>query len=150
VPEAAACQRPGKKNNKKLCKLRATSQSTQTANMAGGSTIKLPHLEAYPVHVSLFQDVKNADFLRQQLLQGNTDFEYAFMDATTIISVNHLLAAVFRAMNDMLQNRLKSRNVHSEIVFSLSPNNNVSLIHSVLLFHIVQSPAARFPAWLVE
>jgi len=40
--------------------------------------------------------------------------------------MNHVLAAVFRAINDMLQSRLKSRNVHSEIVFSLSPNNNVS------------------------
>ncbi|KAK0258073.1 hypothetical protein LTR91_018616 [Friedmanniomyces endolithicus] len=26
----------------------------------------------------------------------------------------------------MLQDRLKSKNVHSEIVFSLSPNNNIS------------------------
>jgi hypothetical protein len=39
--------------------------------------------------------------------------------------VNHALAAVFRAMNDMLHARLKSRNVHSEVVFSLNPNNNV-------------------------
>jgi EKC/KEOPS complex subunit CGI121/TPRKB len=38
----------------------------------------------------------------------------------------HVLAAVFRAANDYLNNRLKSRNVHSEIVFALSPNNNVS------------------------
>ena len=44
-----------------------------------------------------------------------------------IISPNHILAAVFRAVNDYLRDRLKSRNVHSEIVFALSPNNNVSL-----------------------
>lgn len=37
-----------------------------------------------------------------------------------------MLAAVFRALNDMLNNRLKSRNVHSEVVFSLSPNNNIA------------------------
>lgn len=52
--------------------------------MATGSTIELPHLEGYPVHVSLFKDVKNAAFLRQQLLDGNSDFEYAFLDATTV------------------------------------------------------------------
>lgn len=46
---------------------------------------------------------------------------------TQIISPNHLLAAVFRAANDYLRARLKSRNnVHSEIVFALNPNNNVS------------------------
>jgi EKC/KEOPS complex subunit CGI121/TPRKB len=32
-------------------------------------------------------------------------------------------------MNDYLNDRLKSRNVHSEAVFSLSPNNNVCGIH---------------------
>lgn len=42
-----------------------------------------------------------------------------------LLSTTHVLAAVFRALNDQLNARLKSRNVHSEIVFSLSPNNNV-------------------------
>ncbi|KAK3063189.1 hypothetical protein LTR53_019018, partial [Teratosphaeriaceae sp. CCFEE 6253] len=32
----------------------------------------------------------------------------------------------FRAIYDLLQSRLKSKNVHSEIVFSLSPNNNIA------------------------
>ena len=88
--------------------------------------ILLPHLPEHPLRVCLFKDVKNASFLRKQLLEGNTEFEYAFLDATALISRNHILAACFRAINDQLNNRLKSRNVHSEIVFSLSPNNNVS------------------------
>lgn len=37
----------------------------------------------------------------------------------------HALAAVYRALNDHLQGRRRSRNVHAEIVFSLNPNNNV-------------------------
>lgn len=89
-------------------------------------TTTLPHLPLLPLRVCLFKDVKNASFLRQQLLDGNTEFEYAFLDASTLISRNHVLAACFRAINDQLNNRLKSRNVHSEIVFSLSLNNNVS------------------------
>lgn len=36
-------------------------------------------------------------------------------------------------MNDYLNDRLKSRNIHSEIVFSLSPNNNVSLLPTCLV-----------------
>lgn len=36
-----------------------------------------------------------------------------------------ILAACFRGINDMASNRMKSHNVHSEIVFSFSPNNNV-------------------------
>ena len=53
-----------------------------------------------------------------------------------ILSSNHILAAVFRAANDLENGRLKSRNVHSEIVFALSPNNNVSVwMLCVLLQH---------------
>jgi len=89
-------------------------------------TITAPHLPQYPLLVALFTQVENASFLRQQLLQGNTDFEYAFLDASTVLSRNHLLAACFRAINDSLNGRLKTRNVHSEIVFSLSTNNNIA------------------------
>jgi hypothetical protein len=88
-------------------------------------TISLPHLLDHPLRVILFTHVQNASFLRQNLLEGNTDFEYAFLDASVLLSRNHVLAACFRAVNDSINGRLKSRNVHSEIVFSLSTNNNV-------------------------
>ena len=90
--------------------------------------ITLPHLPDHPLHIALFEDVQNASFLRQQLLAGNTDFEYAFLHAPVILSRNHVLTACFRAINDLINNRLKSRNVHSEIVFAMSPNNHVCTI----------------------
>ncbi|KAI6884398.1 hypothetical protein KC360_g4275 [Hortaea werneckii] len=89
-------------------------------------TITLPHLPNQPLHIMLFRNLANAPFLRQQLLQGNSDFQYAFLDAATIMSRDQVLGGCFRAINDMLQERLKSKNVHSEIVFSLSQNNNIS------------------------
>ncbi|GAB7344633.1 hypothetical protein MBLNU457_3118t2 [Dothideomycetes sp. NU457] len=92
--------------------------------MTNMETITLPHLSDHPLFVGLFEDVQNAPFLRKQLLEGNTDFEYAFLDQ--ILSRDHVLAACFKAINDAANNRLKSRNVHSEIVFSMSPNNNIA------------------------
>ncbi|KAI4249648.1 MAG: hypothetical protein L6R40_000437 [Gallowayella cf. fulva] len=90
-------------------------------------TVRLAHLpEDLLIHIALYEDVKNASFLQQQLLDGNTSFEYAFLDASMIVSSTHLLAAVFRAANDRLNGRLKSKNVHSEIVFCLSMNNNIA------------------------
>jgi EKC/KEOPS complex subunit CGI121/TPRKB len=48
-------------------------------------TINLPHLPySVPVHVALYRDVQNATFLRQQLVSGNSDFEYAFIDASMV------------------------------------------------------------------
>ena len=78
------------------------------------------------VYIALFTEIENAAYLRKQLLDGNTAFEFAFLDARCVLSTTHVLAAVFRAVNDMTNNRMKSRNVHSEIVFAFSPNNNVA------------------------
>ncbi|KAJ9659123.1 hypothetical protein H2198_003265 [Neophaeococcomyces mojaviensis] len=88
--------------------------------------IQIAHIpDDLPIYVACYKDVQNASFLKQQLLAGNQVYNYAFVDATTILSRQHLLAAAFRALNDHIHDRLKSNNVHSEIVVCLSSNNNI-------------------------
>ena len=49
------------------------------------STLKLAHLPSdLWVHAALFKDLRNAQYLRNQLLSGNSDFEYAFIDASKV------------------------------------------------------------------
>jgi EKC/KEOPS complex subunit CGI121/TPRKB len=97
-------------------------------------TITLEHLPAtHSVQAALFRDVANAPFLQSQLLGRNADFEYAFLDASTIISRFHLLSAVYKAVTAELAGAMRTPNVHSEIVFSLSSNNNVSPFCSLYL-----------------
>jgi EKC/KEOPS complex subunit CGI121/TPRKB len=52
--------------------------------MASIETINLPHLPSLPVHVALYRDIKNAAFLKAQLLAGQKEFEYAFVDASMV------------------------------------------------------------------
>ena len=88
--------------------------------------VELEHIPSgYEVYIGFFCDVANADFLHQQLLSRNNDFEYAFIDASSVISRLHLLSAVYSALNTLLVGALRTPNVHSEIVTSLSTNNNV-------------------------
>lgn len=48
-------------------------------------TIQLQHIPAdMPIHLALYRDVRNTAFLRQQLLSGNEEFEYAFIDVTMV------------------------------------------------------------------
>lgn len=49
-----------------------------------------------------------------------------------ILSEIHIYAACFQAISNKISNKLKTRNVHSEIVFCLSPKNNVRLTFSNL------------------
>jgi EKC/KEOPS complex subunit CGI121/TPRKB len=87
------------------------------------------HLEhvppTYQVYTALFRDVANTEFLHKQLLSRNTDFQYAFIDASSVISRLHLLSAVYSAVNALLDGTLRTPNVHSEMVVSFNINNNV-------------------------
>ncbi|EEY23814.1 CGI121 [Verticillium alfalfae VaMs.102] len=78
------------------------------------------------VHVALFRGVQNAGFLHSQLLARNAAFEYAFVDASVVASRNQILAAAFRALAAKLSDNLRTPNVHSELVTSLSPSNNIA------------------------
>jgi len=60
--------------------------------MASLQTLHLVHLPPdLAVHVALYTDVENASFLRDQLLQGNPDFEYALVDASIVCGSGSLL-----------------------------------------------------------
>jgi EKC/KEOPS complex subunit CGI121/TPRKB len=89
-------------------------------------TVPLEHIPStHSVHVALFRDVTNAQFLQSQLLSRNPEFEYAFVDASTVASRFHLLSAVYKAINIETSGNMKTPNIHSEIVCALSSNNNV-------------------------
>ncbi|KAL7949745.1 kinase binding protein CGI-121 domain-containing protein [Trichoderma barbatum] len=89
--------------------------------------IELEHVpSSYRIYLALFRNVKNAGFLHQQLLARNAEFEYAFVDASTILSRLHLLSAVFKAVNSSVNGALRTPNVHSETVVSLSSSSNIA------------------------
>lgn len=89
--------------------------------------VVLDHLpSSRAVYVTLYRDVRNAAFLHSQLLAHNGDFEYALIDASVIFSRLQLLSAVFKAITHSVNGALKTPNVHSEIVMSLSPSNNIA------------------------
>lgn len=53
--------------------------------MALLQSINLEHIPtSHTVHIALYRDIRNASFLHQQLLAGNTDFEYALIDASVV------------------------------------------------------------------
>lgn len=90
-------------------------------------TVALEHVPStHSVHVAFFKGVANAGYLQSQLLARNADFEYAFIDATTVVSRLQVLAAAYKALSVLLEGKLKSPNVHAEAVLALSASNNVS------------------------
>ncbi|KAI0753593.1 CGI-121-domain-containing protein [Irpex lacteus] len=94
-----------------------------------------PHLRT--VHIALFSNVQNAAELRNRLVQAASmtgpegererkAVNFAFVDARLIASVQHLKTAVYHAALAATQGALKTKYVHSEIIWTLNPTNNIT------------------------
>jgi EKC/KEOPS complex subunit CGI121/TPRKB len=91
-------------------------------------TTTFPQYPDRRVLIALFENVENAAEIKQRVLQPASDADalnYAFISATTVYSIEHLLAAVYRAFVDGSDGQARTKSVHSDIIFSLSPNNNI-------------------------
>ncbi|KZV63249.1 CGI-121-domain-containing protein, partial [Peniophora sp. CONT] len=89
------------------------------------------------VHIALFRNVSNSSQIRQRIIaaatstgeKGDTERErlnFAFVDARLITSVLHLQTAVYQAILAEKQGALRTKTVHSEILFALNPSNNIT------------------------
>jgi Kinase binding protein CGI-121 len=75
-------------------------------------TIRLAHIHPHlPIYVTLYHSVQNAAFLRQQLLAGKSEFEYAFIDANMVRSIVPILFVqrIDHAQVDIVTNPYPSR-----------------------------------------
>nr|XP_036578609.1 kinase binding protein-like protein [Colletotrichum truncatum]KAF6785904.1 kinase binding protein-like protein [Colletotrichum truncatum] len=105
----------------------STSPCRRSAIMSIIETIPIDHVPAdHTVHIAFFKDIQNAGFLHSQLLARNAEFEYALIDASVAVSRTHILAAAFKAVTAKVDGSLKTPNVHSELVASLSSANNIA------------------------
>eukprot|EP00128_Syssomonas_multiformis_P006943 Colp12_sorted_trinity150504_noHs@15360 len=83
--------------------------------------------EYFPDHnitLGLFKSIKNASELRQLLLTGA--LELSIIDASMVVSEFQILLSANKALTHLKHGKMKTKNVHSEIVFNLSPANSIS------------------------
>ncbi|KAJ7695735.1 kinase binding protein CGI-121-domain-containing protein [Mycena rosella] len=105
---------------------------------------QLPQFPAHLscVHAALYTDVSDADLLRKRLITASTAegvdgererdaLNFSFIEARlvwlfSITSVNHMRTAVYQALLAASQDSLRTKTVHSEIIWALNPTNNIS------------------------
>uniref|UniRef100_A0A0N5AWV1 EKC/KEOPS complex subunit cgi121 n=1 Tax=Syphacia muris TaxID=451379 RepID=A0A0N5AWV1_9BILA len=80
----------------------------------------------------IFRDVKNAKQLQQELRSGKIDA--ALIKPELVLEVFILLAAANRAVHQAAHNRLYTRSLHAELIYSLSPGRNIN--ESLITFGI--------------
>ncbi|KAI0922299.1 hypothetical protein AcW2_007031 [Taiwanofungus camphoratus] len=105
------------------------------------------------VYITLFTNVSNASQLRSRiirasLMQGDEgDLEreavnFAFIDARLICSVLHLQTAIIQAILAHSQGSLRTKTVHSEVLWALSPSNNIT--EAIKRFGVSDSATSLF------
>ncbi|CAO3612778.1 unnamed protein product [Mucor fragilis] len=85
-------------------------------------------LELHPtrkVHIALFRNVTNASELRQRLISQDNTLACSLINAKLVINKLHVLLAANRAVSDESMGKLKTHNVHSEILYDFGTTNNI-------------------------
>ncbi|CAE6445954.1 unnamed protein product [Rhizoctonia solani] len=105
------------------------------------------------VHVALFTNVQNAPELRSRLIKASTmegeggekereAVNFAFVDAAPITSLLHLQTAIQQATLASTDGALRTKTVHSEILWALNSSNNIS--ESIKRFGVSDSSKSLF------
>ncbi|EKM59020.1 uncharacterized protein PHACADRAFT_113172 [Phanerochaete carnosa HHB-10118-sp] len=102
-------------------------------------TYRYPQLppEIESVYIALFTDIQNATELKKRLVaasvmsgdEGEVEREavnFAFIDARLVTSVTHLQTGIYHAILAATQDSLRTKTVHSEVLWTLNPSNNIS------------------------
>lgn len=76
------------------------------------------------LRLCLFTEVNNAHVLREKLRSGEIDA--AMIRAELVLEPFIVLAAANRAVHQAAHNRLSTRSLAAELVYSLSPSRNIS------------------------
>lgn len=53
------------------------------------------------------------------------ELPFAFIDARTVISVEQISSAIYKALVESTYNRMRTKTLHSECILSLSPSSNI-------------------------
>ncbi|KJA18218.1 hypothetical protein HYPSUDRAFT_45553 [Hypholoma sublateritium FD-334 SS-4] len=102
-------------------------------------SLSFPQFEARnsQVSVALFRNVANSGALKLRIISASTTegdlgeaereaVKFAFVDARLITSKLHLETAIYQAILADSQGALRTRTVHSEILYLLNPTHNIT------------------------
>ena len=87
-------------------------------------TVNLELFPEYTVSFALFNDVTNVSALRQKLLKG--EISCTMVNTNLIPDVFTVLLACNRAVYNITNSSMKTRSIHTEVLYNLSPTSSIT------------------------
>lgn len=87
--------------------------------------LQVPVFDAYVGMAVLVDHVTNTATIKENLIKGNTQYDYAFVNAKNIVSLEQIYSAYYKVMQDSSYHTMKSRTLHTEFIYALSPFKNI-------------------------
>lgn len=90
--------------------------------------VQLPQFPEVNVYLSYHNKV-SADTLatvKEQLINRNEKYDFCFLSTSNIVSLKQLRSALYTAVRKYKQGAMKSSSVYTEVIYSLSPVNNIN------------------------
>lgn len=87
-----------------------------------------PQFPDYHVHISYYQNTDQAvlSHIKQELRNGNPEYDYCFISTTHLISLDQLRCSLHRSIQNHSLNRMRAKTLNTEILYNLSPTNNIN------------------------
>lgn len=91
-------------------------------------TIKFPQFPNVCVFLSYFDNVPSERLktIKEQLISRNEKYDYCFLSTTHLASLQQLRNSIYSAVRNQVLGVMKATSVNTEIIFSLSPVNNIN------------------------
>lgn len=87
--------------------------------------LEVPIFTSHKALAVLVNDVQNLETIKKNLIQGNREYDYAFINAKNIVCMEQLYSAYYKVMQNFHYETMKSKSLHTEIIYALSPFKNI-------------------------
>lgn len=87
--------------------------------------IEVPVYKKYKAVCFLASNVKNCQEIKENLIKANKDYDYGFINAKNVVSLEQLYSGFYKTVMSQHDGNMKSRTLHTELLYSLSPFKNI-------------------------
>lgn len=91
-------------------------------------SISFPQYPEFTTFIAYYKGIKAESLttVKSELIQRNSDYDYCFLSTTHIISMEQLQSSIHKSIQNFLHGNMKAKSLNTEILFNLSPVNNIN------------------------